>query len=69
MSMRPPPSFGDIKLQYHEFKTSAEACVESMSRKYGEDVNRLSQELRLKTIEIQKMRDKYEPKKDEKPKQ
>ena len=62
--MRPPPSFGDIKLQYHEFKTSAEACVEAMSRKYSD----VSQELRLKNLEIQKMRDKYEPKKDEKPK-
>ena len=66
--MQQGPTLQDIEIQYHDFTSSQTACFAQIMRGYKETNFRLSQELRLKTIEIQKLRDKYEPKKDEKPK-
>ena len=68
MSMQQGPTLIDIELKYHDVKSQTDALIAQLLRDYKDNYFRVSQELRLKTIEIQKMRDKYEPKKDEKPK-
>ena len=64
--MRPQPTLGDIELEYHNSKTTTDSIVGTLLREYKSTVLRLNQELQLKVMELSKMREKYEPKKDKK---
>ena len=68
MSMQQVPTLQHIDIQYHDSKTQADALIAQLFRGHKENDFRLRQENRLLKVELQKLRDKYEPKKDEKPK-
>ena len=66
--MQQGPTLLQIELEYHDSKTRTDALAVQLFRDLKQNYIRVSQELQLKNLELQKMREKYEPKKDEKPK-
>ena len=66
MSMQQGPTLIDIELKYHDVKSQTDALIAQLLRDYKDNYFRVTQELRLKKLELEKMRNKYEPEREAK---
>jgi len=68
MSQQQRVPIGSIELQYHDSKAQTDAIIATLIREYKKNDIQLIQQINALRIENQKLLNKYEPKKDEKPK-
>ena len=66
MSQQRAPTLNDIELRYHDSKTNTDALVATLLREYKGKFAEVLQQIQILKIENQKLKDKYEPKIEEK---
>jgi len=66
MSQQRGQTITDVELQYHDSKTNTDALVVTLLREYKNRLGQQVQQNQALTLEVQQLKDKYEPKEKKK---